>query len=82
MKSILSVSVSLQDLRRKIWTLSDSLEKAESSSLSSAAAERDIEDKLCTINDLKDRNSKLLSQNNVRIISVVASYISLPCYVL
>lgn len=63
---MLAVScVSPQKLRRKMWALNDSLIEAESSSRSMAAA--DLEEKLSTINELKNSNSKLLSDNNVRI---------------
>lgn len=63
-----------QDLRRKNWALNDQLEKLESSSQSLAAA--DSEEKLCAINDLKDRNSKLLSHNNVCITPLLLAAIS------
>ena len=54
-----------QELRKKNWSLSESLEKAETAANSASLLEAEVDKKSSIVHDLKGLNQSLKEQNNV-----------------
>ena len=54
-----------QELRKKNWSLSESLEKAETAASSASLLEAEVDKKSSIVHDLKGLNQSLKEQNNV-----------------